>query len=405
MAKISFVVMGGHGHVNPTLALAEELARRGHAVDYWVTDEFRAAVEATGSRFRLLDSLLAKGERPKNMDKETMLRMMPKKFVGETLHVLPQIDRALAEDRPDLILYDNMIFGARVVADSLGIPSVALFTSYAGNGTFNLMKGLGPLPDDAQAEFDEAIGQIATKYGVKPVDFTELFSNPAGLNLVFMPKAWQFEGGSFDERYVFVGPCLGTRTAAADFPIEVLSRKPLLFISLGTAFNDHPEFYKMTFDAFRDSAWNVVMSVGQKVDWSTLGEIPANFTVRKHVPQLAVLQQTDVFLTHGGMNSTMEGLMNGVPLVSLPQMFEQAMTSRRIEELGVGISLAEKELSAELLRKSVDSVHESAEVKAKIEPLRDAIIMAGGPRLAGDVVETHLAKFASRETAPTEAAL
>jgi MGT family glycosyltransferase len=67
---------------------------------------------------------------------------------------------------------------------------------------------------------------------------------------------------------------------------------------------------------------------------------------RPFVPQLEMLQRASMFVTHGGMNSTMEALYYGVPMVVLSQMMEQEMTARRIEELGLGVALDQENLTA-----------------------------------------------------------
>src|SRR5438093_10158656 len=52
MATYAVFCTPGYGHVNPTLALAQELVARGEQVIYYLTEEFRPAVEATGATFR-----------------------------------------------------------------------------------------------------------------------------------------------------------------------------------------------------------------------------------------------------------------------------------------------------------------------------------------------------------------
>ena len=58
MAKYVFLNMPARGHVNPTLAVAQELVRRGQAVSYYLTEEFRDVVEATGAVFQPYESKL-----------------------------------------------------------------------------------------------------------------------------------------------------------------------------------------------------------------------------------------------------------------------------------------------------------------------------------------------------------
>ncbi|MGE0174908.1 MAG: macrolide family glycosyltransferase [Oligoflexales bacterium] len=390
MAKIFVLGFGAHGHVNPTLALAEELQARGHEVTYFVTEEFRHAVEAAGVSFQAVDSLLAKTERPKKFDKATMLELIPRRMLGEAIYLLDQVVAQFVSNPPDLLLYDNMCIAGRVITEACQIPSVSLFTSYAASETFNMISQLGDLPETARVDFDALMTEIVDKYGVRPFPFETIFAHPEALNIVFMPRIWQPEVDSFDSRFIFVGPCLGTRAADVEFPQEILSGDHLLLISLGTAFNDNPEFYRECFKAFENTSWNIVMAVGTRVDITALGKFPTNFTVRPHVPQLEVLQHASVFVTHGGMNSTMEGLGFGVPLVALPQMFEQAITARRIEEMGVGISLDGRELEASLLRQAVEDVANSSNAKSRVRVVQEAITASGGVRAAAQAVENHL---------------
>jgi len=67
-----------------------------------------------------------------------------------------------------------------------------------------------------------------------------------------------------------------------------------------------------------------------------------------------VLQQTSVFVTQGGMNSVMESLYFGVPMVVIPQMREQEMTAQRCAEFGLGIALDQSNLTAEKLRAAME---------------------------------------------------
>ena len=72
-----------------------------------------------------------------------------------------------------------------------------------------------------------------------------------------------------------------------------------------------------------------------------------------HVPQLEVLQRAAAFVTHGGMNSVSESSLHGVPVVVIPQMGEQQVIGRRVEELGAGLYVSKAEATAERLRDSV----------------------------------------------------
>jgi UDP:flavonoid glycosyltransferase YjiC (YdhE family) len=60
------------------------------------------------------------------------------------------------------------------------------------------------------------------------------------------------------------------------------------------------------------------------------------------VPQLDILSQASVFITHAGMGGTGEAIYYGVPMIAIPQMEEQAITARQIEKLGLGCAFLDK---------------------------------------------------------------
>ena len=167
-----------------------------------------------------------------------------------------------------------------------------------------------------------------------------------------MPRAFQPKQETFDERFCFAGPSLGERTNTGSLEIDAADDRPLMLISLGTAFNAWPEFYRMCIDAFRDSDWRVIMSVGTTIDPESFSDVPDHFIIRQHVPQLDVLEKAKLFVSHGGMNSTMEAMNAGVPLVVVPQMHEQEVTAKRVDELGLGVHLPPKEVTVARLQKT-----------------------------------------------------
>ena len=164
-----------------------------------------------------------------------------------------------------------------------------------------------------------------------------LLGGGAPLNIVFLPREFQ-PGGEPSIRGASssVGPSIQSRPGEGGFPFQELRGGTTLYISLGTVFNDQAAFYNMCFAAFKDEPWRVVLSTGRHIDPAALDPVPPNFLVRPQVPQLEMLKRASLFVTHCGMNSTMESLYYGIPMVGVPQMPEQMMTARRIRDLGWG---------------------------------------------------------------------
>ncbi|KAA5834335.1 glycosyl transferase [Saccharopolyspora hirsuta] len=382
----AFVSVPAAGHVNPTLPLVAELLRRGHRVSYAVGRALAPAVRETGAELVELPKVGRGGQ----LTAERM-KMMLDFFCDDLRASFPLLRRHFQDDPPDAVCADMMTPYGRMLAEELNLPAIVLMPSMASNEQFSLREAAPAGEEEFRAgvfeEMNARITEVAAELGVRPV---MPFQPDSGeLNLVFLPREFQLAGETFDERYRFIGPLLGDRDQQPWQPRD--PQAPLLYIALGTAFNDRPDFYRMCLAAFAESPWQVAMSTGHDVDVAELGPIPDNFEVRASFPQPAVLRHASVFVSHTGMNSTMESLHAGVPLVAVPQMPEQFINAGRAEELGLGRRLDPAALTAEQLRAAVDEVAADSGIRANVEKMREIVRSCGGAVAGADALENHLA--------------
>ncbi|MCI3935101.1 hypothetical protein MQV74_38240 [Streptomyces sp. AN091965] len=123
-----------------------------------------------------------------------------------------------------------------------------------------------------------------------------------------------------------------------------------MYVALGTIISD-PDFFHCCVRAFADQPYHVVMSVGRGAIRPPSGRLPRTIEAHRSVPQTAVLAHA--FVTRTGMNSTMEALAAGVPMLALPHTPEARTTADRIVERGLGHTLAPAEATADRLRSVV----------------------------------------------------
>ena len=404
MSKILVFNVPAHGHVNPTLPVVRELVSRGEQVAYYLTDEFEPQIRHTGAEFRRIENtqrgsgpppgVTAMGQADPAMVRQMMAAFFPR-MMADGLRLVPGlVDRVRAEDA-DCVVYDSFCPWGRALATHLGLPAVAFVPSYAMTKNFPLVRRLSslfeeqtsPEAEEAMSDFRDVSRQLHDRYGLTPLRITDPFIAAEALNVVTLPRAFQPDADTLDERYVFVGPSISPRSDASGFPPVQLTGKPTLYVSLGTVFNANPEFFDACFDAFADSEWRVVLSAGTRMDPSTLVRIPDNFLVRPHVPQLEVLEHTDVFVTHGGMNSVMEAIYYGVPMVVVPQQPEQAMIAARVAELGLGVALESGKITADALRDAVTTISGDPGYRSCLAHMQQAARDAGGYLRAADVIQ------------------
>ncbi|MFF4607336.1 macrolide family glycosyltransferase [Streptomyces sp. NPDC001339] len=391
---IALLNIPAHGHVNPTLAMAEELVRRGHRVTYATTEEFAPTVARTGADVLLYESTLEPKPSTEAPPAE-FAAWLPLVLIMESARTLPEFEKHFADDLPDLLLYDRTLYlTGRVLAQKWNRPAAQLFPSFAYNEnvTLDTITGDGGGVDDdhpARVAFREHLRELARTHEVPPIPPEHFFTSPEDFAVAFVPKEFQPGGDTFGDDFAFVGPCLGDRAFQGSWQPPA-SGEPVLLVSLGTAFNDRPEFFRTCVAAFSGVPWHVVLSVGG-VDPAELGEVPPNIEVHPRVPQLAVLEKASVFVTHSGMGSTMESLHYGTPMVTLPQTVEQAAIAHRVAELGLGTGLPEGGITAEGLRAAVLGLASDAAVRERVRAMGERVRQAGGARRAADALEAYLA--------------
>ena len=381
-AHIAVVNLPMHGHVNPTLGVVEELVRRGHRVTYAITEDFVHQVKAAGAEPVVYPVDAGDGSEPPERLAEGFALA-----VHASLGSLPALTRAYAADRPDLILYDVYGFAGLVLGAQWRIPTVLfspthLFYDGIVPELFDGAPGLSALPGYAD---------LAAAFAQRGLDSSRIHEiEAAPYAVATLPRTFQRRPETVAARRVaYVGPALDDRSYQGTWrPPHPDSR--VLLISLGSQFTRRPDFYRACVEAFADGDHHVVMSVGPGVSPDLLGPLPSHVEVHEHVPQLAVLAHAQAFVTHAGMGGTMEAVHHGVPMVAVPQMAEQRVNARQIEELRLGIHLPREQAGPEELRAAVRRVTSAPEIRAGISALRSELSYAGGARTAVELIEEAL---------------
>jgi MGT family glycosyltransferase len=387
-----------HGHITPAMGVVSELVKRGENVIFYATNRSRAKIQNSGAEFRAYgrDHDHFSPTPPTDGLFSDMARL-----IALTEDMLPDLLDRVANDAPDYVLVDTKSLWGRLTAQILGIPAITMSVVFAiqpklvpvpalvnglygGSSNDRLFTGLEGL-----GRYFEAARRMTQRYGTRSPGIVGYLGNPHPLNIIFTSREFQLEGDRFGEDYKFVGPCIAAdRDAAHDFPFEQLNGAPLLYISLGTTFNDAPEFYRSCFEAFADAPWQIVLSAGAG-DFACLQAAPENFIVRRYVPQLELLRRADAFVTHGGMNSANEGLYHSVPLIVVPQRGDQHLVAARVSALGAGVSIQPAAVTPQKLREAATNILCTPEYRERAAKIGDSLLRAGGHARAAEEIIFH----------------
>jgi MGT family glycosyltransferase len=391
MLRFAFLPTPLSGHVNPTLSLARALVADGSQVTYHLPEPFRTAVCATGAQLHAIRFPPAPRDGPG--DPLVRLARAPLEMTRAGVSVLPQVLDRLEDEPPDAVVYDALSVWGRVAAEHLRLPRAKLWASYAMNDRFSYFvePGAGPRNGNGLASaldrFATDMDVISATYRTPRLNLPDLFMHSEPLTIVFAPRALQPAADTFGERYLFAGPSLrGGDDEPLDPRLDDFARGPLVYVSLGTVFNDWPAFYPLCHEALGAAGRRVLVAGADDA------EEAAGVLVRRHVPQLAVLARAAVFVTHGGMNSVMEALAQGVPMVLISQMPEQAITAARVAAAGAGRVLRREQLTARALRRAVDAVADDPAHARAARALWTRIAGAGGGAAVAAAALTRYAR-------------
>ncbi len=401
---LAIVSLGAFGHINPTLSLTTELVNAGHRVTYFTTEDFRKVIEPTGAKFVPMKSWMAENdkhneskEEKKDGQEDNVAAVVPFLFLNEAGAFIEDVLNVLREDRPDAILHDFAGIAGTMAADILGIPNVMLYTSYPSNGSYSVAASFEGIPADHPLRIaaDQIADGYVEKYGCRKMTVKEIFDGQGDLNLVMMQKRLVPNYETFDDSFVFTGVQIGKRSTFGSWQAPD-NGKPLLYSSLGTAFNNWPEYYPILFDAVRDLDINVFAALGA-IDPESLTDVPANVELGKMVPQLDILSQASVFITHAGMGGTGESIYYGVPMIAIPQMDEQAITARQIERNGLGFALLDKEaITSEMLREKIQILLNDSSYKETVNEFSADMKALGGAKASVNALISFLENTSSK---------
>jgi MGT family glycosyltransferase len=377
------------GHINPTLPVIKELVKQGHKIFFFATPEYKNVVESAGCTFKKYNF----PDLDLRLVRNTVL--ITEKAVKLTKESILPMEKEIKALNPDCIIHDSISLVGKIIASRLKLPAVSCITTFviskrvilryskAFHLSFYLMIKHGKTTLKTIREYNS----LMKENGLKTSGIEDVFLNKENLNIVFTSKFFQPLGDAFGGTFHFVGTSIYDRREGE---INLGKDKKIIYISLGTIHNDDLKFYKSCVEAFKDSNFTVVMSIGHRFSHEDLKNIPNNFIVKNYIPQLEVLKKASVFISHGGMNSVNESLYFGVPLIVIPQTDEQKLNGIRVKELGGGFLLSKTKITKNLIFKAVTKVMVNKKFSENAKKIGNSFKTSGGYERAASLIDEYI---------------
>jgi MGT family glycosyltransferase len=202
------------------------------------------------------------------------------------------------------------------------------------------------------------------------------------------PAEFEFPRQHLPPHFHFTGPYANPASReSVPFPFEQLTGQPLIYASMGTIQNRQFQVFRDIAQACMGLEAQLVISLGGGATPESLPELPGNPLVVSYAPQLELLQKATLVITHAGLNTVLESLSYGVPMVAIPLVNDQPGTAARIVWTGVGEAIPIAHLNVSSLRDAIAKVLSEDSYKKNALRLQAAIGRAGGVSRAIDIVE------------------
>jgi zeaxanthin glucosyltransferase len=399
------------GHLNPMTTLGHELQQRGHRVTLFGIPDARSKTLAAGLEFWAIgekefpagSSAVSFAELGK-LSGLAALKYTITLFQQFTVMLLREAPKAISAAGVELLLVDQTSFGGGTVADVLKLPFISvscalMLNRESGIPPINLNWSYNPA---WWAKLRNQFGYRLLSRITKPVvstvaEYRQEWQLPPHLEpndtysklaqICQQPAEFEFPRQDLPPCFHFTGPYSRPNSREpASFPFEELTGQPLIYASMGTLQNKLIGVFENIAQACVGLDAQLVIALGGG-NPASLPNLPGSPLVVGYAPQLELLQKATLTITHAGMNTALESLSNGVPMVAIPIANDQPGVAARIAWTGTGEVITLPKLTSSRLQTAIEKVLTQDSYKQNAVKLQTAICRAGGVSRAADLVE------------------
>ncbi|HEX2103704.1 MAG TPA: glycosyltransferase [Solirubrobacteraceae bacterium] len=371
------------GHLYPITPAFVELRRRGHEVHVRTLASEVPALQALGLHAdRIASSIeaLPLDDWRARTPEEGLARGLHT-FGERAVHEVPDLQRAIAEVDPDVLLVDITTAGAAAAAEAASRPWarwIPFFVHYTLDP--DVPVEVSHIPFALSPAGMEVLNEPRRRLRLAPIG-SEADVWRAPLHLYYTAEPFEVEGLVLPPSFRMVGPGIWEPPFDPPAWLEELD-EPVVLVSVSSEYQLDDALVAIALEALRfEDACVVATTVAHDPGKF---EVPANARVERWLPHGALLRKAACVVCHGGMGVTQKTLAAGVPVCAVPFGRDQMEVAARVEAVGAGTHLPPAHLDAPRLRAKV---HEAIERKPGAQRVAAGFARAGGAAAAADAVE------------------
>lgn len=397
------------GHLNPMTTLASELSRRGHEVTMVGCQRAESIVTRANLPFYPLGA-----DDPLNAELENGFRVLGTTSgfqammqTGKIYSLHSQLSQKYIPAAFDTLNFDGLVVDQVCPVPALEADRRQLPYAVACNALAVYWDPLIPPPPLAWSYRDDWYGRLRNEMAkhvvlaayywfandrksADPLLLIREF-NRGVVHVAQQPDFFEYPRTFYPPNLHYTGPWHRSERddTAVDFPWQWLDGRPLIYASMGTLQNNLSNVFQSIIEAVKDLPMQVVLSKGGgQVDLP--GQLPDNVLLVERAPQLRLLERAKLVITHAGLNTALECLAHGVPMLCLPVTNDQPGVAKRVEYLGNGRCIPVRQLTTARLKQELKRILEEDSYQAKATQFAEALAKFDGPEVAAELIEQAL---------------
>jgi zeaxanthin glucosyltransferase len=400
------------GHLNPLTTVGWKLKQRGHQVTLLGVPFGQSRAEAAGLGFEPIGQSKFPAEKTVSryveLGKRTGWSGLYYNYLlvrEDVVTILEETPDAARRAGVEALLIDQVSYEGITVAEHLGLPHIEVCTGVMMNREsivppyFTSWQYHPTVWGILRNQLAYAIGDyiyrptfaVINEYRRRwklPIHPNPEYAYSPLAQLCPHPPEFEFPRTKLPSNFYFAGLYANPSSRPPiDFPFDQLTGKPLIYASMGTLQTRRSEIFQAIARACEGLDAQLVISLGGSGHPDSLGELAGSPLVVGNAPQLQLLEKASLVITHAGMNTALETLSYGVPMVAIPVTNDQPGVAARVEWTGSGEVVPVNRVTVPRLRWAISRVLTDDTYRQNARRIQSAMVKTGGLDRAADLIE------------------
>ena len=381
MGKVVFLIDDEEGHYLPTFAPANSLSSRGHELVYLGIIDCEKSVRDAGFNFKCLATdIYPAGYKHQRRTRQIEGKPINKLCFFEKLN--SELRQFVSEFHPDIFVVSTFLsLDGLLIATALNVK-VIIFTPYLLPDSFPRSECWKAITSIFSNKKGNILQKTLSRYNLS-ADTPQAINDITLLldqffEIVACPDDFDPPFNSKRKNRFFIGPLVRERSNSEI--VYIPPNKKLIYVSMGSQLARVKEksiqLYTMLMQLMNDSDmdnYHLILSGGGINDLIPENKMP-NVTIMNWAPQVSVLKQAALMINHGGLGTIKECIMMGVPMIVIPDKYDQPQNAQRITHHRLGIHLVFDDISKTTLKQSIKSLIDNSDASDSLRIMKSKFI-------------------------------